>query len=64
MGGANQGGETYRILKGFWGKEHLVELKVATVHKNQDQKYRAQDMINDVVEELAKIELNQWGKRG
>ena len=59
MGGANQGGETYIMLKGFWGKEHLVELKEATVHKKQDPKYRAQDIINDVAEELAKIELNQ-----
>ena len=47
------------MLKGFWGKEPLVELKEATVHKDKDQKNRDQDMIDDVVEELAKMELNK-----
>ena len=54
------------MLKGFWGDEHLVELKEATVHKQEteDQKKIDQDMIDDVVEELAKIKLNQRKKEG
>ena len=54
------------MLKGFWGDEPFVELKEATVHKQEteDQKKRDQDMIDDVVEELAKMELSQREKKG
>ena len=37
-GGANQGGEAYRMLKGFWRDEPLVQLKEATVHKQKEKR--------------------------